>query len=215
VGRCLECGENIGFFSLGSLCNSCQEKDKADELAKEIELDRQEMERQKLFEEVQQKRREESRQAFILSLKNKINDGQEIYCYDTIYIPVDSVIDDTQVVNKFDVSALKLMGLDGWSIEGIVPKTLGLPLSNSSIGSTVGETYGGGIGGNVVGVYILLKKRITQIGEELSIDSSSIDSLMKALGHVAPAAPSSPLSELKKTQDMLGDLNTKYMNTFK
>lgn len=184
--RCSNCGENIGLFSLNltgeNLCNSCQEKKKADQLAKEIELNRQEIERRMSLVEAQEQQREESRQALIQNIKNRLNEGQELYCYDAIYIPVDSVVDDTQIVNEFDISTLKLMGLDGWSIEGIVPKTIGLSLHNVSLGATSGQTYGGGMGGNVVGVHILLKKRITRIGEELSIDSLSIDGLLKAFG---------------------------------
>jgi large subunit ribosomal protein L7/L12 len=197
VVRCSKCGEILGFWQsisylLGwlfetkleekSYCYSCRAEKRADEKARELERNRQEIERHKALEQERQKRHEERRQALTLALKDKLKNGQDVYCYDTIYIPVDSVIEGTQSVNEFDISTLKLMGLDGWSIEGVVPKTLGVPLSNASIGSTVGETYGGGMGGNVVGVYILLKKRVAQIGEELSIDSLSIDQLLKALG---------------------------------
>ncbi len=225
VVRCSKCGEILGFWQsisylLGwlfetkleekSYCYSCRAEKRADEKARELERNRQEIERHKALEQERQKRHEERRQALTLALKDKLKNGQDVYCYDTIYIPVDSVIEGTQSVNEFDISALKLMGLDGWSIEGIVPKTVGLSLHNISLGATSGQTYGGGMGGNVVGVYIILKKRITHIDGKLSIDSSSIDNLLKALGeefNVSATSVSSPNTDstaiLKETEQKM------------
>jgi ribosomal protein L40E len=97
----------------------------------------------------------------VQSLRNRMNSGEVSFLYQSVYLPVDSVIMKEKTVQEFSLKAIQPLGFDGWDIVGIVPKTLGLGLENSSFGSTMGTTWGGGIGGNVVGVYVLLKKEIS------------------------------------------------------
>lgn len=99
--------------------------------------------------------------AKVQSLRNSINNGEISFFYQSIYLPVDSTVVKEKTVSEFSVKALRPLGLNGWDIVGIVPKTLGLGLENSSFGSTMGTTWGAGVGGNVVGVYVLLKKEIS------------------------------------------------------
>jgi hypothetical protein len=54
-----------------------------------------------------------------------------------------------------------MAGMDGWNVIGVVPRTTGIGLSNSSIGSTMGTSWGAGLGGNVIGVYLLLNREVT------------------------------------------------------
>ncbi len=99
--------------------------------------------------------------AKVQSLRNSINNGEVSFFYQSVYLPVDSTVVKEKTASEFSVKALRPLGLNGWDIVGIVPKTLGLGLENSSFGSTMGTTWGAGVGGNVVGVYVLLKKEFS------------------------------------------------------
>jgi len=58
------------------------------------------------------------------------------------------------------------LGCDGWDVVTAVPRTLGLGLTNMSLGSAVGSTWGGGIGGNVVGVHLVLRRPFSIASDE-------------------------------------------------
>lgn len=90
----------------------------------------------------------------------RLESGRPVIVYQSIYMPVDSVVLDERLSPHFDVSGLFRMSLLGWEAIQIVPRTVGVALKNSSIGSTTGVTWGGGSGGNVAGVYVLLRKTL-------------------------------------------------------
>ena len=93
----------------------------------------------------QGKRAEEDRlqklRSQVNTLWQRVDSGQEAYIYDTVYIPVDSIIDKEQFVPSFDITILKKMGLNGWDIVSVVSRTTGM-------------------GGNVIGMHIILKKSV-------------------------------------------------------
>lgn len=91
-------------------------------------------------------------------LSERIAAGQSVYIYHKEYLPVDSVLLDEPIHPEFDIAVLRRLGLAGWEVIQVIPKTIGIGLENASIGSTTGVTWGGGCGGNVAGVYVLLKK---------------------------------------------------------
>jgi hypothetical protein len=62
------------------------------------------------------------------------------------------------------MSALQSAGLAGWQVLSVIPRTIGIGLTNVSYGSGGGgETWGAGMGGNVAGVYVLLGKEIDSL----------------------------------------------------
>jgi hypothetical protein len=97
---------------------------------------------------------------YFAQVRTTVLGGSDAFLYRSLYVPVDSVVNDAQVADEFDVSTLQVLGLTGWQVIGVVPKTVGVGLSNSSIGTTFGTTWGGGLGGNVMGVYLLLCYRV-------------------------------------------------------
>jgi hypothetical protein len=98
-------------------------------------------------------------QDLIREAEKRVGNGQDAFLYHSVYLPVDSRILDQNVVNQFNVRSIQQIGLQGWEVVGVVPRTDGRGLTNTSVGSTTGTTWGGGMGGNVIGVHILLKKR--------------------------------------------------------
>ena len=87
-----------------------------------------------------------------------LNMGRAIFLYDTVFVPVDSLIDDVPL-DRFDIERLVQRGLKGWEVVGTVSKTSARTLHNRNLGTGL-ETYAGAIGGNVDGAYVLLKKEL-------------------------------------------------------
>jgi len=85
-----------------------------------------------------------------------------------IYIEVDSVMGD-EVLGTFDLTDLQDAGLDGWDVVAVIPKTIGITLTNLS---TQGNTWGGGVGGNVAGVYVILSKEVFDLKDERTVEDA-------------------------------------------
>ena len=81
--------------------------------------------------------------------------------YEDVYLPVDSQVVDEPVTKDFGIGILRRSGVDGWDIVGIVPRTVGVALTNTSFGSSSGETWGAGVGGNVVGLHVIIKREVS------------------------------------------------------
>ncbi|WKZ48133.1 MAG: hypothetical protein QY306_02045 [Anaerolineales bacterium] len=103
--------------------------------------------------------------AIVDKLKQRLQAGQTIYLYQTIYLSVDSVLMEQKIGDDFDISKIRKLGLEGWEVTQSIPKTLGVGLSNHAVGFSGGQSWGGGVGGNVVGVYIILKKVLRNIDD--------------------------------------------------
>lgn len=103
-------------------------------------------------------------ESWLDTAKNRIASGNNPNLFQWMYVQVDSVVDET-TVGQFDITDLQVAGLDGWDIVAVIPKTLGTALTNLS---THGNTWGGGMGGNVLGVYVLLSKEVTNIDDPLT-----------------------------------------------
>ncbi len=97
--------------------------------------------------------------------------GGKAYVYKYVYLQVDSVVTNDNI-GTWDMSALQSAGLAGWQVLSVIPRTIGIGLTNVSYGTSGGgETWGAGIGGNVAGAYVLLAKEIGSLdgvaGEEI------------------------------------------------
>ncbi len=88
--------------------------------------------------------------------------GKPLFVYETIYVPVDSVLNGT-LMGGFDIEGLQTAGLVGWQVVSVIPRTSGIGLTNTSYGASSGETWGAGIGGSVIGVHVLLSRRIDSV----------------------------------------------------
>jgi hypothetical protein len=86
--------------------------------------------------------------------------GRDTYLYEQTYVEVDSTLNE-EALGTFDIAELQQLGLEGWEVVGIVPRTTSVLMSNAAIGRSMGASWGVGMGGNVIGVYILLKYTIS------------------------------------------------------
>ncbi len=112
----------------------------------------------------------------------QIDSGNYPNLYRWLYLPIDSIVNE-EVVGDFDISELQLAGLDGWDVVAVIPKTLGVALKNFLSGSTMGSEWGGGMGGNVVGVYLLLRKEVTDANDpQTQADAKRIISSLESRG---------------------------------
>jgi hypothetical protein len=74
---------------------------------------------------------------------------------------VDSVLLDLPLSHQFTIEPLFSLGLRGWELVAVVPKTIGIVLKNTSYGASAGTTWGAGVGGNVTGAHFILRKSLS------------------------------------------------------
>ncbi len=146
MGACTSCGGKAGF--LATECGPCQNK-RFEEQSKEAHAQKQARESER------QSRISEEHTRIISDVKT----GFRCYLHKTEYINVDSEITgDTFNFGKYDDTNVRLSGLEGWKVVGIVPRTFGTLLQNTSGMNTV---WAGGSGGNVSGAYVLMELELT------------------------------------------------------
>jgi hypothetical protein len=153
MAKCTRCGKNAGFLSniLGKgICDDCSQ-------AIIIE---QKAEQSRRFDEYNAYK-SDIISANVLLLQQKIESGEKGFIYESIYLPVDSTVMKETITEEFSIGPLRRLGFEGWDIVAVIPKTLGVALTNSAWGSTSGDTWGAGLGGNVVGVHIVIKKELS------------------------------------------------------
>jgi len=160
MATCLVCGNKAGAFN--EICQDCEKQRIADEMAARDE--------RILEERAEAKEKAASwQESFVESITN----GATAYAYRTVYVPIDSVVNG-ESIGDFDISDVQKLGLWGWKIVGIMPRTVGIGLTNVSYGSSSGETWGAGLGGNVAGVYVLLAQEVKAEDEESIEDAVAI-----------------------------------------
>ncbi len=93
------------------------------------------------------------------NLSAAIEAGKPLYHYRWIYIEIDSEINGNSVGN-FNFDEIQDAGLEGWKVLSVLPRTVGVGLKNTSMGSTMGESWGGGVGGIVAGAYVILGREV-------------------------------------------------------
>jgi hypothetical protein len=128
MNKCEECGKLIA--SGETICNDCKVRS---------------VKKQKVY-------------AIEGELLQRLQAGQIFYLYETIYLTVGSVLMEQKIGDDLDISTIKKLGLDGWEVIQVIPKTIGVALTNHVVGFSGGQSWGGGIGGNIAGVYVILKK---------------------------------------------------------
>ena len=121
-----------------------------------------EAEEQKRIEEAEARSRVLVRvEAIKNRLQSRLREGHSVFFYDTVYLPVDSELLGEQMNIGFDIPGVRNLGLLGWEVVQVVPRTVGIGLENITLGTTtMGKNWGGGSGGNVIGVHIILKKAL-------------------------------------------------------
>ena len=109
----------------------------------------------------------------------QIASGNNPNLFRWIYVQVDSVVED-DTIGQFDITELQAAGLEGWDVVAVIPKTLGVGLTNIS---TSGNSWGAGMGGNVLGVYIVLSKELYDLKSERNVaDAQRVVSSLLAKG---------------------------------
>lgn len=167
MGKCPKCGNDISIWARDLISGLCLDCIQAPE--REAEAARQEAYRQAFLQQVELEQAEKAKLEHRIrdrvhklkqSMLRRLEAGQPVIVYHSIYLPVDSVLLDEPLNRQFSTGELFQMGLQGWEAILIVPRTVGVGLRNATFGSTAGVTWGGGSGGNVAGVHVLLQKRL-------------------------------------------------------
>lgn len=151
MAACITCGSKAGFMA--KECASCMN----------LRLEQQSQE-----QEAEKKEREQARQNLIRDehkrIINDVKSGFRCFLHKTEYIPVDSEITGASFdFGKYDDSSVRLSGLEGWKVVGVISRTFGTLLQNKVDFNSV---WAGGTGGNVSGVYVLMELELTPTNVE-------------------------------------------------
>jgi hypothetical protein len=157
MAKCSRCGTSLGLLSFAEVCEECQTHLQAEQQLRAAE----ETENARLAREQYEAQRAEVALVKVQDMRLRIDNGERVILYETIYLPVDSQIVDEIPNKNFSIAALRRNGFYGWDIVAIIPRTFGIALTNTSFGSSSGETWGAGVGGNVVGVHVVIKKEVS------------------------------------------------------
>ncbi len=161
MAKCNTCGTEISFFNFDRECDSCAEI-RVDQLrAEQIEQAFLDEANAKLIAEHAELSKNTWIEQQVAEFTGKLSNDVPIYLFQRIYCPVDSRVHDEDLADGFYLEDMEELGADGWQIVGIVPRTIGVGLKNTSYGNTSGTTWGAGMGGNVAGVYVLLQLNVT------------------------------------------------------
>ncbi len=160
--RCTKCGTSVGLFA--KLCDKCKREIEMDRVR---EINEQQARKAAAIAQAEQRRLEQLRKRVAekkSEIRKLLESGQSVFLYDSLYLPVDSLLLENNLSEVFDISSVRLLGLSGWEVVSAVPRTMGVGLKNHT-GATL-EAWGGGIGGNIIGVHLILKKQLAIAGSD-------------------------------------------------
>ena len=154
MAACSFCGNKAGM--LRDVCDTCQQTQRELQAAA---AEKSRAENAERFERETQEKLEN----WAGRTAEYLTSGGKAFVYKYVYLQVDSVVTNDNI-GTWDMSALQSAGLAGWQVLSVIPRTIGIGLTNVSYGTSGGgETWGAGIGGNVAGVYVLLGKEIDSL----------------------------------------------------
>lgn len=157
MAACEDCGGKAGLLS--TICPKCaaarSEKAKREKIAANAKAEEQ---RQQIISEEYKR---------ILS---DVKNGFPCFLYSTHYVTTDPLLSGANFeINPYDDGNVKLAGLEGWKVVGVIPHTFGEVLTNTQ---GMNKIWAGGFGGNVIGAYVLM---------ELSLNASNVDRLSEEI----------------------------------
>jgi hypothetical protein len=94
-------------------------------------------------------------------MRTRLESGKPAFLCDSIFVPMNSMLDENNIADEFNLSILRRLGLTGWDIVQAIPRTTGNGLKKEGTDTLFGEKWDGGTGGNVMGVHIIIKKSLS------------------------------------------------------
>jgi hypothetical protein len=94
-------------------------------------------------------------------MRTRLKSGKPTFLCDSIFVPMNPILDENNLADEFNLSILRRLGLTGWDIVQAIPRTTGIGLKNEGTDALFGGKGGGGLGGNVMGVHIIIKKSLS------------------------------------------------------
>jgi hypothetical protein len=161
---CTQCGNKAGM--LRDLCHDCEVR---------LTNEREAAAEAKRLEDAAawQAEVESSHAAWLAATQSKLSAGNSGWVYKYVYLEVNSVVTD-EVIGTWDLAPLQAAGLAGWQVLGVIPRTVGIGLQNTSYGASSGTTWGAGVGGNVAGAYVLLGRELKSLSGEVGEEASKL-----------------------------------------
>jgi len=169
MAKCTRCGNNLGMLESlqSSVCKNCKTEIANEQARQKAALQEQQRQEQIRAREEAARKRQQKITERANALCHRVARGEKVFLYDTIYLPVDSIVLDETLADGIDIKHIMAMGLYGWEVIQVIPRTFGAGLTNKSSGSSNGTSWGGGTGGNVIGVHIILKKELLPTEDQI------------------------------------------------
>ncbi|MBI2567829.1 MAG: hypothetical protein HYV63_12430 [Candidatus Schekmanbacteria bacterium] len=182
MAKCPGCGKKVNFLT--NYCDACirehraanaarAEEQRAFDAARDACIREQRAADAARAEEARRRADEAQAVAFrttLEALRAQVAGGRRLFLYESLYLPVDSVVLAETTAPSFDIGELRELGLAGWEVVGVVPRTAGVALENKDSGAFGSVSYGGGVGGNVVGVHLLMRKEMRADSEDFTVE---------------------------------------------
>lgn len=161
-----------------------QDKERYEAEARAVMAEAQVIKAQHLAKEKQEV--EEFISNFKLNVQSTVQSGTPVSLFKDVYIPVDAQMNQFGPPSGLDLEPINALGAQGWTLQGLIPRTYG-GFESYKITKTTAYGVSGfgkdehkvGLGGHVVGVYALMTFTVTQ----LNLDTSGplIDEAAKKL----------------------------------
>lgn len=162
MAACKTCGAKAGAFK--SECKACEDQrlelETAEAARRQAEADKQERERLEREARELESRRHEFTEDALFRMRATLSEGRTPCLYTQIYVQSDGWTNGQPFGEAPDLLELAELGKDGWEVAAVIPRTMGLGLSNRT--PKGGSSWGGGLGGLVAGVHVILRLAVTE-----------------------------------------------------
>ena len=158
MAACQFCGKPAGY---SGVCKNCTPK--AEQIRAQHEAEKEVLAAANRQREAADQEREW--EELVATVEARLRDGEAVYLHAVVPVGVSSAVNGN-LISQSDFSAVTNLGLEGWELVGMVPRTDSTTLSNST--GRGNEVWAGGIGGNVVGAHAVLKKTYLALPADLS-----------------------------------------------
>lgn len=136
---------------------------------RQMEAERLAQERWQAAEDKRKQDAEAFIEKYVGDVLRRVNGGIPVTFYRETYIPVDAQMNEFGPPDGLDLGVLNDLGLAGWTLESVVPRTYGgfqaYKVSKTTAYGVSGwgkDTHQVGLGGHIVGVYAVMSFSVTK-----------------------------------------------------
>lgn len=156
MATCKYCGAKAGY---SGVCGPCTSRAMAEVEQVSVEIDTKE------------------REMAVSYALERLEAGKPVHLHVSVRVGAESLVEGSRH-SESDFSEVRQLGLQGWELVGLVPRTNSISLRNQNV---IGQqSWGGGLGGNVIGAHAVLKKTYSSVPEDQAELSDDIQLVLSS-----------------------------------